>query len=230
MASKTNYENLDKLRRLAPISTPRYSPHYLIRPESTSDHTISMVCMGLQCIVDIRVELNVIRTVAKTEEFKSLIDKFLEDLNLENLVTRIATHDLDEGITGDVNRLFKYRTANLIKEFNKAISLVLKDKKIPEEIVDLISNAKDKVTINGWIAKWLDITQVVFKLSEEVILLGNRTLEKDIQDSFNFMEQITEEVNKFIWTTYSIELQYFDSVLDELKSRKESYFKSINNF
>lgn len=138
-------------------SVVRYSGTHSSRPENVSNHTCQV---GLLAFM-IGSKLNILGC----------------QVNLEKLALKCLVHDLDESLTGDVSRGVKYYSPELRDE----LAMVASDSLLKLEQVlgipglqQLWINAKND-GVEGFLLNIADTLQVVKKILEEVVTLGNRS-------------------------------------------------------
>jgi|TARA_R110000796_G_scaffold87366_2_gene188581 5'-deoxynucleotidase YfbR-like HD superfamily hydrolase len=140
----------------------RYSQLHLLREESVLEHT-GFVCLFTYLLCE---ELNFV----KEEKI------FNTGLALEGAVV----HDIDEVVTGDIPRPTKYYSKASAKIFNKiaeqGINQIVNELCLsnPENVKNRWAFAKEGR--EGIVVALADLSSVVFKIWEEVILLGNKKL------------------------------------------------------
>lgn len=159
----------------------RYSGIYCIRPETDSNHVMDMMAM-CHSISDIIYEKKGIK------------------LDLKELIYRCYTHDLDEVLTGDVQRGLKYYN-NKIHNAIDEVAEELLNKTYKEEFVDDIRNAKDIEDPCGVIVKMADTLQSSMKIYEEC-KLGNFHFTRVIKEHNEFLSDLLNKVSgtKFEFT------------------------------
>ena len=143
-------------------ATKRYSQLHLLREESVLEHT-GFVCLFTYLLCE---ELNFV----KEEKV------FNTGLALEGAVV----HDIDEVVTGDIPRPTKYYSKSSAKIFHKIAEQGI------EQIVNELCLSNPSNVRNRWafakegregiVVALADLSSVVYKIWEEVILLGNKKL------------------------------------------------------
>lgn len=153
MNIKKNFKFISDL-----ASVNRYSQSRLNNNESVLEHSggVSLLCYF------IGVELR----------------KFNLDVDFEKLLSKAILHDCDEVVTGDIAMPVKYHSMILREEIGKMeqknvleISLELTGS---EEMFDSWKRAKDGK--EGAIVSLCDSLSVLYKLYDEVVMRGNKTL------------------------------------------------------
>jgi 5'-deoxynucleotidase YfbR-like HD superfamily hydrolase len=146
----------------------RFSGLNLIQPERLESHIIEMI--GLAMDLD--------------KEFKG-------SFNLEHLVYLISIHDIDECVTVDIPRPFKYFT----KEFREALDInlykYLDSLGFEDSFIYEVSNAK-KFGLEGRLLNLLDLFQVKLKLLTERSL-GNSNLKVELNNIHNYIDTLYRE-------------------------------------
>ena len=103
-------------------------------------------------------------------------------MDIGEVLCKAVTHDIDEVVTGDIPRPTKYFDENSKKTFDK-ISEAGMEKLLEEMNLQISVNLKlqrdwgnSKKGNEGVIIAIADLASVVFKIWDEVILLGNQKL------------------------------------------------------
>jgi 5'-deoxynucleotidase YfbR-like HD superfamily hydrolase len=108
-------------------------------------------------------------------------------------------HDVDEVVTGDIPRPTKYFSNESKQIFDKIASqgmkqiiseLDIKNQSSSQEIEKLWKNSKDGD--EGRIVALADLAAVVYKIWEEVMLLGNKKLILQGKQVFGYIEDFSE--------------------------------------
>lgn len=158
---------------MAPIGVMRFSGIYLSRPESVPDHSACCTTLAIM--------------MAKDLSARGI------NINLKDLIYRIAIHDIPEAITSDVVRPLKYHHPELTKEFKLAESEMIKSFGYPDEIINDIESAKDDSCIEGYLMEVVDAIQVLTKLYEEYYLLNNHLVESEYNSVFKLVHKVIEK-------------------------------------
>ena len=114
-------------------------------------------------------------------------------LDLKELIYRCYTHDLDEVLTGDVQRGLKYYN-NKIHEAIDEVSEELLEKTYRREFVDDIRNAKDINDPCGIVVKMADTLQSSMKIYEEY-KLGNFHFLRILKEHNEFLNDLLDRVS-----------------------------------
>ena len=165
-------------------SINRYSQINLLHPESVLAHT------GFLCLFTYLTcsELNF-----------SCSKKIYTGLALKKAVF----HDVDEVVTGDIPRPTKYFSNESKDIFDKIASqginqiiseLDIKNNEGSREIEALWKNSKNDD--EGRIVALADLAAVVYKIWEEVILLGNKKLVLQGKQVFGYIQDFSESLEQ----------------------------------
>ena len=114
-------------------------------------------------------------------------------LDTGKALKKAIVHDIDEVITGDIPRPTKYyneRSIALFEEMAEAgIDQIIKELQIDN--LDMKNDwGQSKSGREGAIVAFADLSSVVYKLWEEIVMLGNRKL-------FRQSEQVSKYLMKF---------------------------------
>jgi 5'-deoxynucleotidase YfbR-like HD superfamily hydrolase len=148
----------------------RYSSFPVIRPENVAEHSFYAAYTALQIGRD-----------CKSRGFY---------VDLGRLSIRALSHDIEESMTGDVLRLFKYSSTNLKHEMDEATKplmtdfatqLFIGDDASIENFYDDWANAKDPATLEGQIVKLVDYLCCQAYIVEEYHS-GNRALVGELRN------------------------------------------------
>lgn len=154
----------------------RYSQTRLINPESVLEHT-GFVCF---CSLMIAGELN----------------KVGECVDIANLMSKAAIHDIEETITGDISCPTKYANDEILAEIKKverdAAEVICKylDESKEQFLFQIWNEAKDGK--DGFIVALSDKLAVVYKVQQEVEFFGNKTLQEHIDGLVPALELLYE--------------------------------------
>ena len=179
----------------------RYSGTYCIRPETDSHHIMDMMAM-CHIISDVIFEEKGIR------------------LDLKELIYRCYTHDLDEVLTGDVQRGLKYYNDKVHEAIDNVAEELL-NKTYKKSFVDDIRNAKDINDPCGIIVKMADTLQSSIKIYEE-FKLGNFHFTRIIQEHKIFLQDLLDKVSE---TSY----EFTDVLINIIKDFKRIIELECNN-
>lgn len=148
----------------------RYSGVNLIKSESVSDHVWGMCALALELVPQLNDNLD--------EDSK---------IDLKDVIYRIVVHDIDESVTCDIPRPFKYATKELRVEIEKA-SILLMTKYLNSSIVTSSLEAKDGDTIEAFLVRVFDLMQAGMKMRQEVEL-GNQFIKSEVPNVINALEE-----------------------------------------
>ena len=165
-------------------SINRYSQINLLHPESVLEHT-GFVCLFTYLTCS---EINF--------SCKKKIDTGLA-------LKKAVFHDVDEVVTGDIPRPTKYFSNESKNIFDKIASqginqiiseLDIKNNEGSREIEALWKNSKNDD--EGRIVALADLAAVVYKIWEEVILLGNKKLVLQGKQVFGYIQDFSESLEQ----------------------------------
>jgi 5'-deoxynucleotidase YfbR-like HD superfamily hydrolase len=131
-----------------------------------------------------------------------------KDFDLNKSIYLICIHDIDETVTVDIPRPFKYFSDKFRKLLNKTTHDYLVSEGFDEEFVNDVQSAKSQGK-EGKIVSLVDIYQVVKKLKREVAL-GNSLAKYKLTESNRYLNEMISKNSDL--KNY---LQYLDSI-DEL--------------
>lgn len=158
------------------IYVNRYAGKQLNKQESVADHVWQMISLALELVP----ELN------RNESMEDWID-------LKEVIYRISVHDLDEAISFDVPRLFKYHN-DKIHQAIEDTNLELMEASFHQFIIDDIQHSKDLDTKEGLIVKLLDHIQTWLKMKNE-LLIGNQLIRSEIVNVKGLVPDIRDIIN-----------------------------------
>ena len=165
-------------------SINRYSQINLLHPESVLEHT------GFVCLF----------TYLTCSEINFSCQKKIDTCLA---LMKAVFHDVDEVVTGDIPRPTKYFSTESKQIFDKIASqgikqiifeLDIKNQSSSQEIEKLWRHSKDND--EGRIVALADLAAVVYKIWEEVILLGNRKLVLQGKQVFGYIEDFAESLEQ----------------------------------
>ncbi len=158
----------------------RYSQLHLLKSESVMEHT------GFVCLF----------TYTMCEEINS-VSPDAHKLNTGNALKKAIVHDIDEVITGDIPRPTKYYNDDSIALFEKMAEAGI-DQIINELQIDDLDMKNDwkqsKSGREGAIVAFADLSSVVYKLWEEIIMLGNRKLFRQSKEVSKYMMNFEKKI------------------------------------
>lgn len=150
----------------------RFSGVNMIQPERLESHIIEMIGLAFD------------------------LHYGLGGFDIYKVIYLIVIHDIDESVTVDVPRPFKYHTPEFRKALDENILSYLDSLGINKEFVSDALNAKDN-GLEGKILKLLDLVQVLRKLKTEESL-GNSTLSQEIKNVTGFISEFKKSNPKLI--------------------------------
>ena len=158
----------------------RYSQLHLLKSESVMEHT------GFVCLF----------TYTMCEEINS-VSPDAHKLNTGKALKKAIVHDIDEVITGDIPRPTKYYNDDSIALFEKmaeaGIDQIINELKIDD--LDMKNDWKQsKSGREGAIVAFADLSSVVYKLWEEIIMLGNRKLFRQSKEVSKYMMNFEKKI------------------------------------
>lgn len=163
------YELFSKLKFVT-----RFSGDNLIQPERLESHIIEMIGLAFDLYYGVG------------------------GFDLKQAIYLIVIHDIDEAITVDVPRPFKYHSEEFRKLLTKTVHDYFKSLGVDEEFLNDSESAKN-IGFEGKLVKLLDLIQVQRKLNTE-LSLGNSTLGDKIKNVSDYLEIISQdkELTKYI--------------------------------
>jgi len=160
-------------------SIRRYSQLHLVKPESVMEHT------GFVCLF----------TYLLCEEINSVSG---EKVDIGLALQRAVVHDIDEVVTGDIPRPTKYFSETSKKVFDEiaesGVDQIIDELdvwELPDEAISKLRKnwVEAKLGREGFLIALADLSSVVFKIWDEVILLGNKKLILQGDQVFTYLEQ-----------------------------------------
>lgn len=152
----------------------RYSnKRYIIKPESVADH--------LWYMTEIALRLN---------------QKI--NFNIKEVIYRIMIHDMEEFVTLDIPRDVKHSSREYKEMTDDVAFKILRKENIctPSVLTDAIT-AKCHDSIEGALVHFIDAYQAYLKLYDEVYVLGNKSLEGELNNEcVPYLQEVVEEVSK----------------------------------
>ena len=163
-------------------SINRYSQINLLHPESVLEHT------GFVCLF----------TYLMCEELNSICD---DEVYTGLALERATFHDVDEVVTGDIPRPTKYFSKESEKIFNEiaeqGIGQIIEELDVGDigkKIKRSWENSKSGP--EGSVVAIADLAAVVYKIWEEVVLLGNKKLILQGKQVSGYIEEFSESLKK----------------------------------
>lgn len=196
------------------VYTTRYSGFRLIKSESVSDHVWGMISLAFEIIP----ELNniILKDIKYTGTEYNLID-------LREVIYRITLHDLDESLSCDIPRPFKYANEEILRAIRDTTNAIL-NKRFDNNLVKEISNAKDQNVLEGLLVSIFDTLQANLYMRTEVDS-GNRILTSELHNSL-------KTLNNFISLIDESELfdKYGPNLKNFIKSFIYEFGKELENY
>lgn len=194
------------------IYTRRYSGQLLIKDETVSDHVTMMNALAIAIvpIINKRIEVE--------NESQGVS---ISPIDLENVVYRIVVHDLDENVTFDIPRPFKYNNEILTEAIYNTTQTLLRQA-MSQEMVDDINNAKGHDTREGYFVATLDTLQAGLKMQSE-LELGNHRFKSELP---NVIEVLELRLQDLIDKKYQYDI-VFDKSMRELLQDYLIEFKKL---
>jgi len=158
----------------------RYSQLHLLKSESVMEHT------GFVCLF----------TYTLCEEINS-VSSDAHKLDTGKALKKAIVHDIDEVITGDIPRPTKYYNESSIALFEDmaeaGIDQIIKELNV--EGLDMKTDWKQsKSGREGAIVAFADLSSVVYKLWEEIIMLGNRKLFRQAEEVSKYLMKFHDKI------------------------------------
>lgn len=119
------------------------------------------------------------------------------EFDIKEVIYRIMIHDIEESVTLDIPRDVKHSSA-LYKQMTDdiAFKLLAREGIVTDKIIQDSIEAKSHDTIEGAIVHFCDVYQAYLKLSDEVYLLGNRSLLKELDTECKpYLLEVIEKVS-----------------------------------
>lgn len=168
------------------VHTNRYSGKLLIKNESVSDHVWSLCAYALIIVPKLNIQKDV------TAQYR---------FNLKEIIYRCVVHDLDESVSLDIPRPFKYHNKSILTAIEQTNEDLIREV-YESNIVDDILNAKTLDSAEGILVKIFDSLQTAHKMKTEV-MLGNKLIKSELPNVIgvmsDFMSFLTE-TDKFSLT------------------------------
>ena len=184
----------------------RYSQLHLLKEESVLEHT-GFVCLFSYLLCH---ELNTKATNTLTEY-----------MDVGEVLCKAVTHDIDEVVTGDIPRPTKYFDENSKNTFDK-ISEAGMEKLLEEMNLQMSVNLKlqrdwgnSKKGNEGVIIAIADLASVVFKIWDEVILLGNQKLIPQGIQAIEYLDALKKYVDNSDMNNDQVKV--IENIVDQLK-------------
>jgi len=152
----------------------RYSGDNMIQPEKLESHIIEMIGLAFDLYYGVG------------------------GFDLKQAIYLIVIHDIDEAVTVDVPRPFKYFSEDFRQHLVKTVHDYFESLGVDKEFLNDSMSAKE-IGLEGKIVRLLDLVQVQRKLQTEVSL-GNTTLGQKIENVNGYLELMSqdEELSEYI--------------------------------
>ena len=189
-------------------SVSRYSRDHLLKPESVLEH------IGF-CTV-----------------YGSLLAGRLKkagiELDLGTLFTKIAMHDLDEAILGDIPRTTKYFSDDIRSAFKEVEygTISRLEKWLDADFVE--SWVAAKLGNEGAVLRILDMASVVYKNWTEVVLLRNRSFLRVCVETQRYLNELPKIEGFSLWVIEGFSL--WVELNNELSALKAMNQEILNTF
>lgn len=154
----------------------RFSGMNLIQPERLESHIIEMVGLAFDLYYDVG------------------------GFDLNKVLYLILIHDIDEAVTVDVPRPFKYHSDEFRKALSENTVSYLTSLGIDENFLTEALDAK-KSGIEGKVVNLLDLLQVWCKLQTE-ISLGNSTLNEQVEEVRGYLKLLDDDRELYPYMSY----------------------------
>lgn len=151
---------------------PRFSDIYMHRRETVADHNWDLISLALVVVPYFNEGLS-------------------KEIDIKEVIYRIAVHDLDESGSIDIPRPIKYFDKELKEKLDQVSLEILRKKKVSESIINDIRVAKDFSSLEGFIVKILDTIQPGLIMIDE-ISIGNSKMKKEIPNILGSIEYYFE--------------------------------------
>lgn len=156
------------------IYVKRYSGNLLIKEESVADHTWCMISLAIEYLP----QLN-----KRTDNY----------FNIEEVITGIALHDLEESLTGDIMRPFKYHNKTILEAVKKTSDSLLHNY-IGDDWYNYIKKLTDK-GVTKKLIKILDLAQAGYKMISE-IKLGNEYFKSELGNILDCLDGQYDDIDE----------------------------------
>lgn len=189
-------------------SVSRYSRDHLLKPESVLEH------IGF-CTV-----------------YGSLLAGRLKkagiELDLGTLFTKIAMHDLDEAILGDIPRTTKYFSDDIRSAFKEVEygTISRLEKWLDADFVE--SWVAAKLGNEGAVLRILDMASVVYKNWTEVVLLRNRSFLRVCVETQRYLNEVPKIEGFSLWEIEGF--SFWVELNNELSALKAMNQEILNTF
>jgi 5'-deoxynucleotidase YfbR-like HD superfamily hydrolase len=177
-------------------SVSRYSRDHLLKPESVLEHIGFCTVYG--------------------SLLAGRLKKAGHNLNLGMLFTKIAMHDLDEAILGDIPRTTKYFSDDIRSAFKEVEygTISRLEKWLDADFVE--SWVAAKLGNEGAVLKILDMASVVYKNWTEVVLLRNRSFLRVCVETQRYLNEVPKIEGFSLWLELNNELSALKAMNQEI--------------
>ena len=200
----------------------RYSQLHLLKSESVMEHT------GFVCLF----------TYTLCEEINS-VSSPNDKLDVGMALQKAIVHDIDEVITGDIPRPTKYYSEESVAVFKK-----IAEAGIDQIINELRINSRNmktnweqsKAGKEGMIVALADLSSVIYKLWEEILMLGNKKLFRQANEVKNFLGDFQAKIADGNWFDpaqkhiIDIALDQLYTILNEISKASEPIHGTFKTF
>jgi len=179
-----------KIRRLSHIK--RFSSFPVNRQENVSEHSFWVALYSY-----------LIATMMSQQGFK---------INIDKTVTKAIVHDLEEALTGDIIRSFKYKNDNF-RKMSKDIESSLME----NEILDGFNKVQKNIIFSNW------------RNSKDNTIEGRVVAFSDILTVVSYCKEENNLGNKHLHSVSTQTKQYFNDFLRTVRGKKYKFFKKIKD-
>ena len=166
MENNLEFREMDDSPFLKLESVYRFSNKPLTHRDSDADHTMRLQLYMLEAISQVPNSFNL-----KEACYKALI------------------HDLDEVGSGDINRVFKYRSDSLHNMINQVSREMMVESGLPSDIINDIDESKDD-SIEGFLVRFFDAYDAGRTLVNEYLMTRKSLFYRDAEVNFNILQDI----------------------------------------
>jgi 5'-deoxynucleotidase YfbR-like HD superfamily hydrolase len=171
-------------------NTKRFSNSFLFVEENIGTHSNEM---ALLCI-----------------NFSKIVDKSSKEV----MCYKCTIHDLEETVTYDVPRPFKYARPEM-KRLISEVSNEIFEPMLSPDLFEDFKSAKGSHDIDSYLVAIADRMQCYLKMKREVVTYGNKMLEGDF---YNFKNELEHHYFKTVGTSKLMDDESRKNLLIYLKS------------